>query len=106
MSDWFDYIIDSIVNIVGHLVQDLWEMAWDFFLLCFSKILELAGWVNGLIVSFLPDFDPSTYWASIPGYVIQFLNYMHIGQCLTIIILAMVARFTLNLLNGIPFVRI
>lgn len=103
MTDWFNYLIDSIVNIFAHLILDIREIAWDFFLFCFSKLLELGGWANGFVVSHLPVFDASTHWSSVPAYIIQFLNYMHFGQCLTIVILAMIVRFTLNL---IPFFRI
>ncbi len=102
MKEWFDYAIDSIVNIFAHLILDLREIFWDFFFVIFQKVLDFAGWLNSYVVGLLPTFDASTHWASVPASVIQLLNYMHFGQCLTIVIGALVARFTLNF---IPFFK-
>lgn len=96
MIVWFKYLIDSIVNIVGHVMLDIREIAWDFYLLTFSKSIEISGWFNSFIVSRLPDFDPSSHWAKLPADAIKLLNYLHFGQCLTIVIVAMVTRFTLD----------
>jgi len=70
MKGWFDYAIDSIVNIFNHLVLDLREIFWDFFFLIFQKILNFAGWLNGYVVGLLPTFDASTHWASVPASAI------------------------------------
>lgn len=102
MKAWFDYLIDSTVNIFNHIILDLREIFWDFFFLMLQKVLNFAGWLNSYVVGLLPEFDASTHWASVPATAIQLLNYMHFRQCLTIIITALVVRFTLNF---IPFFK-
>ena len=102
MKAWFDYLIDTIVNIVAHVILDIREIFWDFFFLILQKILDFAGWLNSYVVSRLPAFDASTYWASVSVDALNLLRYFHFGQLITILIGAVVTRF---ILNFIPFFK-
>jgi len=102
MKEWFDYLIDSIFNIVAHVMLDIREIFWDFFFFILEKILDFSGWLSNYVLSTLPDFDASSYWASVPADVIALLNFMKFGECMAIIIGAIGVRFILNL---IPFIR-
>lgn len=103
MKTWFDYLVDSIVNLFAHFVLDIREIFWDLFFLLVQKFLRLTVWIQGYAVGLLPDFDPASYWASVPADIISMLHYLQFGKCLSIIIGAVAVR---SILNVVPFIRI
>lgn len=88
--------MDSVSNMLSALVNDLLEIFKDLFFWSFTKFFEFCIWLGSYVVGLLPTFDPSSHWNSLPSDVVNLLSYLHFGQCLTIVIGAIVIRFGLN----------
>lgn len=109
MSGVFDFFTSLLAKIAGfaswlasvfnQIFVDLWNIVTDLFCWLFEGILQLAA--SALDAIDIP-FNPATYYAMIPPDVGNMLGVIGIPQALSIIVAALVIRFTLQ---TIPFVR-
>lgn len=102
MTEYLDYVLDSIVNLAIALFDDIIEMFTDIIFWFWEQVLDMVGWVVAKVDTALPDIDMAGYWAMVGGDIIQVLNYIDFGECITIIIAAITLRFFLNF---VPFIR-
>ncbi len=102
MKEFWNYMLDSILNLVNALVIDFWEMLSDLVFFVFDELMSLFAWASSLILTDIPDLKLDDYWKLVPGQFIQVLQYVDFGQCIGLIVLALSLRFALNF---IPFVK-
>ena len=103
--------ITKFVEYCGELVVAVFKAAWDFITDSFIWLLEsvfklaaeaIKGASDGLGIPALVG-KISALWAAIPVEVTQVLAAIGISSALTIVVLGIVIRMTLQL---IPFVRL
>lgn len=102
MKKAWDYIIDSLVNILVALLVDLKEMANDLILGIFSMSLEVMAWGIALVKDKLPDMDTTGYWDKAPEHLLQVLTYLDFHICVLLVTASIGVRF---LLNFVPLVK-
>ena len=88
-----------LLLLVKQLFIDAWNVVTDVFCWLLDGFLSIA--VSALQAISVP-FDPQTYYSMIPPEVAIMLGYIGVPQALSMIVAALVIRFTLQ---TIPFVR-
>lgn len=88
-----------LMAVFKQIFVDLWNICTDVVCWCFEGLLSVA--VSALDAIDTP-FNPQTYYSMIPPETASLMGYIGITQALTIVVLALVIRFTLQ---TIPFVR-
>lgn len=91
-AEWF-------ISVFKQIFLDAWNMATDVVCWLFEGLLGIA--VTALN-SINAPFDPQTYYSLIPPETAQMMGAIGVTQSLTIVVGALVVRFTLQ---TIPFVR-
>lgn len=106
LGNFFSALLAKIVgfakwflSVFAQIFKDVWNMATDLFCWLLDGLLGIAA--SALDAISIP-FDPQTYYSLIPPEVGQVLGAIGITQAITIIVAALVIRFTLQ---TIPFVR-
>ena len=102
MKAFFDYLIDSLVNALKAMMNDFQELGKDIVFWCFEQLLDLMGFVTGIIKEKLPDIDTQGYWNMAPDNLLQILTYIDFAECMGIVTAAIGIRLVLNL---IPFIK-
>ena len=102
MKEYWDYAIDSIVNLLVALFMDLWEMLTDLVFMIAEQVLGVMAWAIAKVKKELPDMDSSGYWAKAPDDLIQLLTYVDFHVCIGMVTAAIGIRFVLNF---IPFIK-
>lgn len=103
---FFGSLLNKITGFAGWLLKvfvqvfkDIWNMATDMVCWVFDSLLGIAV---AAISAIDAPFDPQTYYAMIPPDVANMLGVIGVPQALSMIVTALVIRFTLQ---AIPFVR-
>ena len=103
---FFTAVLAKFVNTAQWLLAvfkqifiDLWNIATDAICWLFEGLLSIA--VSALNAIDAP-FDPQTYYSLIPPETVQMMGAIGVTQAITIVVGALVIRFTLQ---TIPFVR-
>jgi len=87
------------LSVFKQVFIDLWNMVTDVFCWGFESVLAIAsGALNAIDI----PFNPQTYYAMVPPEAANMLGYIGITQALTMVVSALLIRFTLQ---TIPFVR-
>lgn len=102
MKGFLDYIIDSILAMFKALVKDLYEVFQDVCFFIFEQVISLAVWGMSLITGEFTSVNLDSQWAKVPQIGLQFMDYLHIADCVGMIVSALIVRFVLNF---VPFVR-
>ena len=102
MKKAWDYIIDSIVNIVGAILVDVYEIGRDLVLGIAVMSLEVMAWGIKIVKDQLPKMDTTGMWEKAPEHLIQILTYLDFHVCVAIVTASIAIRFGLNF---IPFVK-
>lgn len=88
-----------ILLLVKRMFLDAWNIFTDVLCWGFDAILGIAV---GAISAISVPFDPQTYYSMIPADTANMLGVIGVTQSLTIVVAALVIRFTLQ---TIPLVR-
>ena len=102
LLNWFKSFWDGFLVIMESLLLTFLDLLKDFVLFVLEMLLSLAvGILNGFANTF--DFlDLTQYISALPSEVTNMMGLIGLGQCLSMIIVAITARI---LLQTIPFVR-
>ena len=80
-------VVTWLLDLVGQLVKDAWEMLTDAAVWVFDKLLGLAvDAVNGLDLSALQGWSQS--WGNLPGEVVNAVAFLGGGEASAIILAA------------------
>jgi hypothetical protein len=95
----FSQLASWFLAVFKQIFVDAWNMATDVVCWLFEGLMGIA--VAALNAIDVP-FDPQTYYSLIPPETAQMMGAIGVTQALTIVVGALVVRFTLQ---TIPFVR-
>lgn len=109
MASIFKFFSSLLAKIVGfaewillvfkQVFVDIWNMFTDLFCWVLDQAMQLAA---SLLNTIDVPFNPQTYYSMIPAEAAQMMGYIGITQALTMIVAALIIRFTLQ---TIPLVR-
>ena len=88
-----------IISMVKQVFLDLWNICTDVVCWLFEGLLSIAV---GALDAIDTPFNPQTYYSMIPPETASLMGYIGVTHALTIVVAALVIRFTLQ---TIPFVR-
>jgi hypothetical protein len=102
LADWLASFWDALVCLVQSAVQSVQDALKDLFFWVFDTTLEFLAVLLAGLDTGLDAFNPATYFAALPGDVSNVLGLLGLGECIAIIVAALLIRFVLQ---TIPFVR-
>ncbi len=93
---WFNYLLDSIKNIIWNVLVDLVEIVRDLFYWVFDLMLGFGDVMLSWVSSFVSFPSSIALWAGLPPDIVALASNVQLDTALSIIISALVVRFVLN----------
>ncbi len=102
--EWLEGLWDNIIEFFMSVIYTVRDMLKDIIFWLFETFLDLTIYIlNGLSETLSFNFNPGQYIAGMPSEVTQVLGLCRIGDCMVIIVGAIIIKILLQL---IPFTRL